>query len=73
MGVLIHPVPRIEMLDRCGTFEDGGKVYLDWAKDVPVWFQIEAGDRLEVDGRAFTILALDEMPVVYSALYVREA
>ena len=72
MGVLVRPVPPSEMHERCGSFREGGKVYLDWSKDFPAWFRVEPGDRLEVADRAFTILALDEVPVVYCALYVRE-
>jgi hypothetical protein len=73
MGVLVHPVPRIEFLEKCGEFVDGGKVYLEWSRDLPAWFRVEVGDRLEVEDRAFTIAALDEVPIVYTALYVREA
>lgn len=72
MGVLMHSVPPLEMHAKCGTFENGGKIYLDWSKDLPAWFHVEPGDRLEVVDRTFIILALDEVPVVYSALYVRE-
>jgi hypothetical protein len=72
MGVLVHPIPKCEMEARFGCFREGGKVYLDWSRALPSWFGVEPGDRLEVAGRSFNILGRDEMPIVYSALYVCE-
>lgn len=70
MGVLVHPVPALEMQELCGTFEPGGKVVLEWPRDIERWRQVVPGDRLLIGDRELTIRRAVEHPHCYIAIYV---
>jgi hypothetical protein len=72
MNVLVHPVPPLEMENRSGRFHRGGKVFVDWPPDAAGWEAVVPGDRLEVEGKSFTIKAVSSCPVCYGEIYVDE-
>ena len=70
MDVLVHPVPALEMQERLGTFQLGGKIFVDWPEDPTDWESVVPGDQLEIEGHAFTIRGIRDSPVCYSEIYV---
>lgn len=70
MGVLVRPVPPVEMHEVTGSFEHGGKVMVQWPDDMEGWWAVSPGDQLEVDGRTLTIRKTRDFPVCYAEIYV---
>jgi hypothetical protein len=72
MDVLVHPVPAAEMHQRTGSFRPGSKIVIDWPENSEHWRGLVPGDRLEIDGRRFTIGAVEEFPLCFVNAYVDE-
>ena len=72
MGVLVHPVPPLEMEKRVGTFHRGGKIFVYWPDCETRWYSVKPGDQLEVEGRTFTIRAIEDYPHCYGEIYIDE-
>jgi hypothetical protein len=70
MGVLVHPVPALEMLDRIGAFRRGGKILVYWPRDKSGWYSVMPGDQIEIEGNTYTIRGILDRPPCYSHLYV---
>lgn len=72
MGVLRHPVPLIEMAQRCGLNHRGCKIIADWPPNPLDDLPVAAGDLLEVEGQTYSIRCVNEHPGCYLELYVDE-
>src|SRR5690348_4409618 len=70
MGVLMHPVPPLEMQELFGTFVPGGKVFVEWPRKQKGWQEVLPGDRLVVGDRELTIRGAYASPSCYVAIYV---
>ncbi len=72
MGVLVHPVPPLEMEKLDGKFRRGGRVIIEWPRDQERWWRVSPGDRLVVEGRALPICATFDHPSCYAEIYVED-
>ena len=70
MGVIVRPVPPVEMHEIAGRFQHGGKVMVQWPDDRDGWWAVSPGDQLEVEGRSLTIRRTRDFPVCYAEIYV---
>lgn len=70
MGTLFHPVPRVEMMRRCGVNQNGCKIVVDWPAHAQREHPVQVGDRVEVDGRQYPIHCVEERPGCYLDLYI---
>jgi hypothetical protein len=70
MGVLLHPVPALEMYERTGLFRPGANIVILWPEDCTRWCSATVGDELEIGARRFTIRAIRDNPPCYSEVYV---
>ena len=71
IGLLVRPFAT--KASTGGIFiREGGKIFVDWPHDPTSWGHVAPGDQMVVDGRFFTILAIQEFPRCYSAVYAEE-
>lgn len=70
MGVVMHPVPSLEMQDLFGRFAPGGKVLVEWSREPEGWHEVLPGDHLVIGDRELTIRGVYECPPCYMAIYV---
>jgi hypothetical protein len=69
-GVLKHPVPKGEMLQKFGRFKAGCRIETRWPPVSPDDNPVRVGDRLEVAGHTYEIQGVKATPGICMQLYV---
>jgi hypothetical protein len=72
MGVLLHPVPLSEMMQRCNLDHRGCRVVADWPANAIEDHPVKEGDVVEVADHTYPIRGVKEHPGCYLEMYVDE-